>query len=460
MSVAATIVCIAAILWLFALDREPEVRTSPALWIATAWMLIDSSRPVSDWLHSEAIRPLWMQYSEGSPLDAAIFGALILGGIAVLNFRTRRAGELLRRNLPMVLFFLYCGLSILWSDYPFIALKRWSKAAGDVVMVLVVLTDADPLGAIKRFFKRVTFILLPVSVLLILFYPGIGSAYNADGRTTMFVGVTTFKNLLGMTSMVCGLSSLWMFLGAYEERAAAGRGKHLLAHGLMVMTALWLLVKCNSMTSLSCFGLAAAVLAMAGRPWTLRKPGRIHLLTGVAIALPLFALFIDSGLLHALGRKPNLTDRTSIWSAVLAMQTNPFVGTGFESFWLGNHLQRVWDLSVHGIQEAHNGYLEVYINLGWIGVLLLMAMIVFAYPTMPATLRRLPQWGGMRLAFFVAGLIYSLTEAGFRMMNPVWIAFLLAIASPAPVFERKLSAQSALPAPMLRGAAGRVRILQ
>ena len=39
---------------------------------------------------------------------------------------------------------------------------------------------------------------------------------------------------------------------------------------------------------------------------------------------------------------------------------------------MGSTLQRVWDLSVHGIQEAHNGYLEVYINLGWIGELLLL----------------------------------------------------------------------------------------
>ncbi len=460
MSLIATIACIGAILWLFALDRGREMRTSPALWIPTVWMLINSSRSVSDWLHRTTAEPLSMRYSEGSPLDAVIFGALIVGGIVVLNFRTRRTGELLRQNLPVILFFVYCALSILWSDYPFIALKRWSKAAGDLVMVLVVLSDADPLSAIQRFFKRVTFILLPVSVLLILFYPGIGSAYDPDERVVMYVGVTTFKNLLGMTSMVCGLASLWSLMGAYQDRLMTRRGKHLLAHGLMVLTAVWLLVKCDSMTALSCFGLAAAVLVMAGQQWMLRKPSRIHLVIGSAIVLPLFALFIDSGLLHALGRKPNLTDRTSIWAAVLAMHTNPFVGAGFESFWLGNHLQRVWDLSVHGIQEAHNGYLEVYINLGWIGELLLIAMIVAAYPRILMALRRMPHWGRLRLAFFVAGLIYSLTEAGFRMMNPVWIAFLLAIAGPALVLERKPSAQTALSPPTQKAAAGKIRIFQ
>ena len=184
-------------------------------------MLINGSRSVSQWLHPGSAESLPMQSAEGSPMDAAIFGLLILAGIAVLNFRTRRAGDILRRNLPVLLFFCYCAVSIFWSDYPFIALKRYSKAIGDLVMVLVVLTDANPLAAIQCFFKRVTFILLPLSALLIFFYPGLGTAFDPIDRVTMYVGVTTFKNLLGMILMVCGISSVWSFLCAYEERSDA-----------------------------------------------------------------------------------------------------------------------------------------------------------------------------------------------------------------------------------------------
>lgn len=437
MSLIATIVCFVVIASLFALDRDApgrgtlgrSARVSPQLWIPTVWMLINGSRSLTQWLHPGAADPGAMQSAEGSPLDAAFFGLLVLAGIVVLNFRTRRAGELLRRNLPVILFFCYCGVSIFWSDYSFIALKRYSKAIGDLVMVLVVLTEADPLAAIKCFFKRVTFILLPLSALLIYFYPGLGTAFDPVDRVTMYVGVTTFKNLLGMIAMVCGISSVWSFLGAYAGPQMPRRARHLLAHGLMVLTTVFLLLKCDSMTSFSCFGLASGVMFMATQRWTKRKPGRIHLVFAGALAVPLFALFLDSGMVHMLGRKPNLTDRTYIWQAVLAMHSNPFVGRGFESFWMGSTLQRVWDLSVHGIQEAHNGYLEVYINLGWIGLLFLAGMIVTAYPKILATLRRTPRLGQLALAYFSAGLIYSLTEAGFRMMNPIWIAFLLAIVS-------------------------------
>jgi len=440
MALVATFLCVAAIAALFALDRDRQARTSPALWIPTLWLLINGSRGVSQWLQRPSAVSLQQQYTEGNPLDAAVFGILILAGIVVLNFRRRRLRELLQQNLPILLFFAYAGLSILWSAYSFIALKRWSKAMGDLVMVLVVLTDPQPLNAVKRFFARATFILLPLSVLLIEFYPGLGSMYDPTDQTMIYTGVTTFKNLLGMITMVCGLAALWRFLEANEDRSMWHRRRHLLAHGAMIATAVWLLVKCNSMTSLSCFGLAGAVMVMATRGWVKRRPGRVHLLVGTAIAIPLFALFVDTvgTLLHALGRNPTLTDRTSIWRAVLAMHTNPLVGTGFESFWLGSHLQSVWDLSVRGIQEAHNGYLEVYINLGWIGELLLLALIFTGYRHILSALRLDPDWGRLRLAYFTATLIYCLTEAGFRMMNPIWIAFLLVIMSTASRGQMKL----------------------
>ena len=74
-------------------------------------------------------------------------------------------------NAPILLFFSYCAVSILWSDYPDVALRRWIKALGDLVMVMIILTDPEPLAALKRFLARTGFLLVPVSVLLIKYYP-------------------------------------------------------------------------------------------------------------------------------------------------------------------------------------------------------------------------------------------------------------------------------------------------
>jgi O-antigen ligase len=425
-----TIVCVASIAWLFFMDRDAGARPSKALWIPTAWLLINGSRAVSTWLHMTPAVSLAQQYTEGSPIDAVIYGVLIVAGALVLNFRSRQVRQFLRDNLPLLLFFSYCALSIVWSDHSFIAFKRWSKSVGDLVMVIVVLTDPYPLAAIKRLFTRAAFVLLPLSVLFIKCYPDLGSAYSPEDMTIMYFGVTTFKNLLGMISMVFGLASVWSFIGEYEDRDILHRSRHLIAHGVMIGIAVWLIVTADSMTSLSCFVLAASVMVLISQRWVTRWPGSVHIIIWTAVAIPLFALFIDTvgTLVHSLGRSTNLTGRTAIWKAVLSLHTNPLFGTGFESFWLGSRLESVWNMSVKGIQEAHNGYIELYLNLGLVGLFLLGVLIVTGYRHAIAAFRRDPQDGRLRLAYLAAALIFSLTEAGFRMLGPIWFAFLLAVA--------------------------------
>jgi len=79
--------------------------------------------------------------------------------------------------------------------------------------------------------------------------------------------------------------------------------------------------------------------------------------------------------------------------------------------------------------EAHNGYLEVYLNLGWVGIVLLGIVIVTGYRTVFRFLRQDPEIGRLKLVYFVVGLAYSFTEAGFRNLTPIWIAFLLAVVN-------------------------------
>lgn len=440
----ATLVYVAGICGLFYLDRDAVSRVSKGLWVPVLWLLIVGSRPVSSWFQSGPTISLAAQYAEGSPIDATVYGILIAAGLVVLAMRTARLGRYLRANWAILLFFAYCAVSIAWSDYSFIALKRWIKAVGDLVMVLIVLTDPDPLVALKRFFSRPAFILLPLSVLFIKYYPDLGRAYDPWSWVPMFCGVTTFKNLLGMTCLFCGLGSLWSFTGAWRTPKSKERRRHLIAHGIIIALTFWLILTADSMTSFSCFMMGGALLVLTFQRREATRMKAVHLLVAGAVALSVCSLFVDpSAMLHSIGRDPTLTGRTNIWRAVLAQHTNPLVGTGFESFWMGSRLDRVDAVTEKGIQEAHDGYLEVYLNLGMIGIALLGTLILTGYRNVLAVFRRDPHAGRIRLAFFTAGVIYSLTEAGFRMMSPIWIGFLLAIAAVPPEPRRRNVKQSA-----------------
>jgi O-antigen ligase len=434
----ATAAYLLLILGLFWFDRDRKVRTSSALWIPALWLLINGSRPVSVWFEPEST--VAAESLEGSPVDAAVYGILLVAALGVLIWRRQRTARFLRVNAPVLLFFAYCAVSILWADVSFIAFKRWTKAVGDLAVVLVVLTDLNPTVALQRVLSRMAFILLPLSVLFIKYYPNIGRSYNYWTWVPQYGGVTMFKNLLGETCVVAGLGSVWSFVVACRERMGGDRLRHMGPHAIIVAIAIYLFLTADSMTSFSCFMFGANLIVLTSISRISRKPAAVHLLITATITLALCAVFLPgANLVQSIGRDSSLTGRTEIWAAVISVVKNPILGAGFESFWSGDRLPKIWRIiNEPGIQEAHNGYLEVYLNLGWIGVTLLAILIVSGYWNVIALLRRDRKAGTIRLAFFVVGLIFSFTEAGFRMMSLVWIAFLLStLAVPASKLRKE-----------------------
>ena len=372
------------------------------------------------------------QYFEGSPVDRLVLAALLAAGLAVLIVRGRSAQAFFRRNLPILLFFAYCAASIIWSDYAAVAFKRWTKALGDLVMVMVVLTDLDPFAAIRRVFARTAFVLIPVSVLLVKYYPDLGRGYDPWTWTPYYGGVAIGKNSLGYVCLVFGLASLWRFLSTFSDADRVHRVNWRLAHGAVLLMTLWLFWQAGSATSFACFFLGAALLAITTVPAFARTTATPHFVLGVFACMAFTILFLnaDAGLVQAMGRDSTLTGRTELWSTLGRMIVDPLVGTGFESFWLGERVSRLWSVYWWHPRQAHNGYLEVLLNLGWFGLASIAVVFAWGYRNITADFRRNPEAARLRLAFLVVALVYNVTEAAFKMMHPVWIALLLAVAVP------------------------------
>jgi len=426
----AAIACALGIGLLFRLNREGEARTSRALWIPTFWLFIASSRNAAEWLHydpsSDADR-----YLEGNPLDRAILSAILAFGVIVLISRGRQVVTLLRSNIPILLYFFYCGISVIWSDFPDVSFKRWFRALGDVVMVLIVLSDPDWLAAIRRLFARIGFVVVPVSVLFIRYFPELGRSYSRSGRPS-WTGVGTDKNALGMICLVFGLAAIFRFLQLRKEKKEDGVRKKgpLIAQGALILMTLYLLVQANSATAFACFFLGGGVMVLTQLFRVARNPAVLRLLIATAIVVPVSAMFlgVGSSLVGTLGRDATFTGRTAIWQAALSMVSNPLLGAGYESFWLGRRLVAVENLIEQGVNQAHNGYIEIYLNLGCVGLVLLSILLVTGYRRIVTAVLAQMQAGYLRLAFFIVAIAYNFSEGGFKMMHPVWITFLLAIA--------------------------------
>jgi O-antigen ligase len=199
--------------------------------------------------------------------------------------------------------------------------------------------------------------------------------------------------------------------------------------------AVWLLTQAHSATAQTCTMLATAILVGFKLP-SLRSRAR-HL--GIYLSLiAILVVILQStgawdalwgGFVRMLGREPELTGRTPIWRAVLKEDINPLFGTGFYSFWTIERARRIADSAglFYLLNEAHDGYIETYLNSGLIGLTLLVVVIVNAFNRYKKDALVGFGLASLRLAFIIAIVLYNVTESAFDRLTPVRFALLFAI---------------------------------
>jgi exopolysaccharide production protein ExoQ len=433
----AFLICAIGIAGLFFLDYDKSVRSSMGLWLAVIWLSINGSRPISVWLGQTAPSSgdALAATLDGSPVDAAIFELLIVAGIIVLFRRKQKTSRFLKASSPVLIYYLYCLTSTAWSPFPESSFKRWIKCVGDLVMVLIVVTDAHPTTALRKLYSRVGFILLPLSVVLIK-CTNLGVSYDEDGPH--FTGVTTNKNLLGMTLYVVLIGVAWNVRALLRDKHASNRARRLTAQLSLLVMGIVLLQWAHSATSVFCFILGSGLLLASGLSIFRRHPARIHALCiGVLLLGAVAMMSGGGGVTSAMGRSSDFSGRTEIWAAAIASADSPLFGTGFESFWNKNSRKVVsilWNYSgISGLNSAHDGYLQIYLDLGWIGVCLLLIILVSGYLRAVEAFNRDRELGRLFLACIITSAFYNITEAGFRILAPSWFSFLLAVVGATSV---------------------------
>jgi exopolysaccharide production protein ExoQ len=436
---------------LFYLDRGDAKGVTRALWLPTLWLMIIGSRPVSIWLGLAPPNPTPQQLMEGSPVDAAVFGVLLVAALTVLWRRREQVKPILKLAWPILLYFAYCGMSTLWSAYTDVSAKRWFKSWGDLAMALIIATEPDISAGLRRLFARVGFVLLPASVMLIKYFPNLGRNHDPHTGLEMNTGVTVNKNMLGVIAFVLALGIFWRLLLLLRDKTAPNRRRRLLAWTAAAGFAVWVLALSRSDTSIAAASLGAVLLLLISLP-AFRKPAALHALVLAVLLAGATTYWLggEADVTHAMGRKSNLTGRTVIWGAVLHVAADhPIFGAGFESFWLGTNLFRVWARLPRGVwvNESHDGYIEVYAQLGVVGAALIALLLLGAYRRAAAAFARDPALGALMPAAVVAVAVYNITEAGFRLMDPSWNLLLLAFAASAGIITTQAMGRQSASAP-------------
>src|SRR5437870_3384928 len=307
---------IALIIFLFRRDIRERPDVTGALWLPVLWLVLGCSRSISGWLNLFGL-PIGggASVEEGSPLDACFYFGLVIVGFCVLAKRQVRLSEVVSNNGWIIAFLLFCLISITWSDYPFVAFKRWIKILGHPIMALIVLTEPDPKEALIRLMKRCAYVVVPISILWIKYYPELGRAFEPWSGMASSTGITTNKNMLGADCMILGFFFFWRLLQTWQTHRDRWRRNELRLIAGFLIGIWWLSSQAHSATAVTSLFVGALVVVFVG----IRSINKNFIGTYLLAALTLLVIAeltfgISGRFSEGLGRGSGLSGRTLLWT--------------------------------------------------------------------------------------------------------------------------------------------------
>lgn len=395
------------------LDTQYQWLLWSLLFISLAFGFLPSGL---DWVGTDAEA----SYTEGSLIRRVqwlpVFG--LAAWVCLRRFR------LLTVLLPyfnpfLFLFAFWVFASVAWSYEPGITLRKDIQWAGVIVIGLAFQLAAWHPRRLEDVMLPFTAAMLVGSLLVAIVLPSIGRHLTSGDPAIIgtWRGLASHKNSLGALAAVATI--FWVHAWAAQLRRP---GTSL----AMIALALFLMVMARSSTSiLGAIVGSAVVLAVLRPPRWLDL--RNTVLAGVvllSLGLLLFALFVDTPTLdhllapvaEAFGKDLTFSDRTTIWALVLdEIAQRPWLGSGFGAFWLGAQpgvpSSELLRLLGYEVLQAHNGFLDVVNETGYIGLFLTLGYLLWHLAVLLKLIRVDRVFAAIHLAFFTYLIMSNLAES-------------------------------------------------
>jgi O-antigen ligase len=170
------------------------------------------------------------------------------------------------------------------------------------------------------------------------------------------------------------------------------------------------------------------MVAQRGALW---KGIAIWVLVSVGALVTATVLTEKDFVLKLLGKDPTLTGRSEIWDAVFRqVEQSPLLGFGFAAFWQKDSAPAQWVRTQTGwpVPTAHNGWIDLIVQVGWIGAILFG--ITFAVACIGAATRFTKLKDGyLSVLILWIFTILSLSESVIMQHNSLgWALFIAALA--------------------------------
>ncbi|OQB94266.1 MAG: hypothetical protein BWX84_00275 [Verrucomicrobia bacterium ADurb.Bin118] len=409
----ALLLCTAFVGWMLRFDRRLSPLVSPVAWLPTLWLFSVTTKPLVHWLGASS-GDAW-----SSPWDQRFQISLLVWGLIVLVRRSFDWPAAIRNQPWPFLLLGFMLISCFWADLTFVTFKRWGRQFVAIVMALVVLSENNPRQTVESLLRRFAYILLPFSIVLIKYFPHYGIEFHRWSGGRMWVGVATQKNGLGIVCFIALLFLLWTVFRRWQRRDQSVNRLHAGGEGVILFIGLYMLFLPegkNSATSIAAFLLGIGTILVLGwlryRRTQLRRPlltFSVLALIGVGIGLPLSGKGLGDKLGGAMGRDATLTGRADTWAEMVPQaMKRPVLGCGFESYWTPDTRE------LHRMSNAHNAYLEIFNELGGLGLLLFaLFWLSVAQAAWQASMED-ADWGALAISYLLIILLHGVSESSIN----------------------------------------------
>lgn len=265
-------------------------------------------------------------------------------------------------------------LSCLWSQSPFSSLEYSLWLAVNTLFAFYLYRRFSPERLI-RLLLMLGWICLFLSIVLALFFPQYGVSKE-------FSGVKGWKGIY-LQKNPCAEMTIIFLSGAFFAPAVTLLSK--VSRVIYIGLSVFLIMMTQSVTGkvgLAC--LLGYVIAMWMSKRLKSKDRIVVLPLGVAIILVLIIACNPylRGITYLLGKDTTISGRTGIWKAAMAsVMKHPFIGYGYHAFWTGLQGESANVLLANhwAVGGAHNGCLELWLQLGAAGLGLFLYSVVRAF---------------------------------------------------------------------------------
>jgi O-antigen ligase len=266
-------------------------------------------------------------------------------------------------------------------------------------------------------------ICLVFSLVLALWFPGSGIDQGANSGA--WRGIYPQKNMCAMATLYMLPAALCLpskSLGAVTFRIT------------YIVASVALVILSRSQSSLLCMAALGIFVIAIKNIFRFKARERFVLtltLGAMTMSLAVAGFPMFGRIAYALGKDSSLTGRTLIWQAVIpAITRHPLLGYGYRAFWQGyqGESANVGLASGWAVGSAHNGFLEVWLSLGAVGVVCVLYCMIRAVKNSVTCLRveRSPYILWCTYIVFLT-VIINLDEGELVLPNNLtWMFFMLA----------------------------------